>query len=391
MRLHVSTAILVGLFFSSFAIAQEPLSHFDISGNLSFNGASLPTASSSTTQVRAIGWQTTGVTRFNRWFALSSQFGSSTASADSMQLIGFTGPGTMRQYSALAGPRITIPTKGRFNPFVEGLVGADRASTSLVSNGTSVTGREVQLAYALGGGAQINLSRHFGLNFEAQYFDTQDSIAFTGWQPAHFQVAAGVVIRMFNRTPQIAEQHTSPTPDRESSKSVPPTVAENTQVLAPATNSATTVQAVSAVPPLPQPAQSQTTVASSVPVVSSQPAMIARSEPSPHVSSPADGQNMTAAVIPTTSQVVAPAAQPSGTGAQQPTTAAVVMRPAPVVTPTQANPSQPVQAFAQAPPPPVNASVAASDTTVQAEPVPISLGEYARRLREKKQQQQQNH
>ena len=390
MRLRVSTVILFGLFLNPFAIAQEPLSHFDISGNLSFNGASLPTAPGSTTQVRAIGWQTTGVTRFNRWFAFTSQFGSSTASADSMQLIGFTGPGTMRQYSALAGPRITIPTKGRFNPFVEGLVGADRASTSLVSSGTSVTGREIQLAYALGGGAQINLSRHFGLNFEAQYFDTQDSIAFTGWQPAHFQVAAGVVIRMFNRTPQIAEQRTSPTLNGESSKSITAAAVENTQVASPATNTATTVQAVSAVPPLTQPAQSQTTVASSVPVVSSQPAIIARSEPGPHVTGAADGQNMTAAVIPTTSQVVAPVAQTSGTGTQQPNTTAMAMPPAPVVTPTHANASQPVQAFAQAPPPPATASVATSDTTVQEEPAPISLGEYARRLREKK-QQQQNH
>ena len=199
-------AIVSGVLCSSFAFAQTT-SHFDLSGNMSFNGATLtPAPSAGSAQVNAFGWQTSGVTHLNRWMGLTSQFSSGYATSDAIQLIGYTGPGSMRHYSMLVGPRIIFPTRSRFSPFVEGLVGADRASTSLVSNGIPVTGRELQTAYAFGGGAQVGVSRHFGLNFEAQYFGTQHTAAFTGWEPAHFQISAGIVIRMFGgRDRQIAD------------------------------------------------------------------------------------------------------------------------------------------------------------------------------------------
>ena len=388
MRCRLLSAILCSTLISSVGFAQE-LSHFDISGNLSFDGATLPSAPGASTQVRAIGWQTSGVTRLNRWFALTSQFGGSSASADAIQLIGYTGPGTVRHYSMLAGPRITLASHSRFNPFIEGLVGADRASTDLISNGVSVTGRQIQVAYAIGGGAQIELSRHFGLNFQTQYFTTQDSLAFTGWQPAHLQFSTGIVIRMFGRTPQVAQERSIPNPTATASaKSEPAAEAENREVETPV-NTVMTVRPASADLMVRAPVEPQTIpisptqiptiqqpmitpeVASSVAAAVIEPVATAKAviTPSPVVTP----TSQPVAVVPM-SQVLTPAPRPAEIGAQTSTSpvAQQVLSPAPR-------------------PAAVSTPIAAPQTVVQAqaEAPPVSLGEYARRLREKK--QQQNH
>ena len=367
MKSHIAFAILSGALLSSVALAQAPPSRFDISGNLSFNGATLPAAPSST-QVRAFGWQSSGVTRLSRWMALTSQFGSGYASSDSIQLIGYTGAGTMRHYSMLVGPRFTIPAGGRFSPFVEGLVGADRASTDLVSNGTYVTGSEIQVAYAFGGGTQINLSKHFGLNFEGQYFGTQHTIAYTGWEPSHLQLTAGIVFRMYGRGPQIAEHRPPSAPSSNNSTQPGPEaiVARSAEKEAPVTNQVSGTQ-----PTIPHssaqlPVQPQAIPESNMPVVNTNQLAV------------------TQTVVPG-GQVVTPARQTA------PSTSPMATPTAPVVAAAlPVNSGQPaVQTSSQASRPSVQAVAVVPQTLDQAPPQapPISLGEYARRLREKKQQQ----
>ena len=392
MKCRLACAVLSGVLLGSFAAAQTP-SHFDLSGNLSFNGATLPSAPSS---VQAIGWQTSGVTRVNRWLALTSQFSSSSASVDSVQLVGYTGPGTLRHYSVMTGPRFIIPTRSRFSPFVEGLVGGDWASTNLTSNGTSVTGKEIQVAYAFGGGAQVIVSRHFALNFEGQYLNTEHTLAYTGWEPAHFQIAAGVVIRMFGRSPQIAEQSHRPTPASSSSSepSTPATVAENTQSETPATNIATNIQPVASTP-IVQPVQPPVT-ASNV-----QPPSMSYTTTSASATAPAGAPVAVAPIIMRTAKLAAPAVEANTTTPQVLTPAPqsslstpYAMKPA-VQTVAAVSPVSPSLAPVQpsvrvSQPPATSAAVASPQTIDQAEAPPISLGEYARRLREKK-ERSQNH
>jgi Outer membrane protein beta-barrel domain len=378
MKCRFACAVLSGVLLGSFAAAQTP-SHFDLSGNLSFNGATLPSAPSS---VQAIGWQTSGVTRLNRWFALTSQFSSSSASTDSVQLVGFTGPGTLRHYSVMTGPRFIVPTRSRFSPFVEGLVGGDWASTNLTSNGTSVTGKEIQVAYAFGGGAQVIVSRHFALNFEGQYLNTEHTLAYTGWEPAHFQIAAGLVIRMFGRSPQIAEQPHRPTPASSGSSepSMPTAVAENRASEVPTTNVATNIQPVVSTP-IVQPQVAASNV---------QPPSVSYATTSAPATAPAAAP---VAVAPTmTARLPAPVVEAKTTTPQAMTPQVLTPAPQTVATASPVSPSQPpVQPSVRASQPPATvAAVASTQTIDQAEAPPISLGEYARRLREKK-EHSQNH
>jgi hypothetical protein len=252
----------------------------------------------------------------------------------------------------LAGPRIIL-SRSRFSPFIEGLAGADRASTNLVSNGTPVTGRELQTAYAFGGGAQIAMSRHFGLNFEGQYFGTQHTLAFTGWEPAHFQVSAGIVIRMFGRDRQIAEER--PFPPRTMPAAVEPTI---------------------------QPAMASIEVSAPAPSLA--------------IVQPATPVIVTPTAVP---QPVAAFAETSAIQKQQPI---VSVKPAaPIVTAPKIQPvmnakviAPPVPVAQSQPAPQQLAAVPRPPVIAQAQPVqrpqaaPMSLGEYARRLREKKQQEQ---
>ena len=362
MKRRVWIAVVSALLLNSFALPQTT-SHFDLSGNVSFSGAKLANAPSASTQLDAFGWQTSGVTHLNRWLGLTSQFGSSYASSNSLQLIGYTGPGTITHYSMLVGPRITIPLRGRVSPFIEGLAGGDRASTKLVSNGVSVTGREMQLAYSVGGGAQLNLNRRFGVNVEAQYLNTEHTLAFTGWEPANLQISAGIVIHMFSRTPQIAEQRPMPSPT---------TTAPEPSVVASTTS--TTVERTSAPTPVASFQPPSTPVVE--PAIESKAAVVAttRSEPQPVM------------------HVVA--AAPVGTTSPAPVIAAKVAVPAPAVVMQPA--PKPVVAVAPAPAvasmPVAGTPAPAPRVMAQAQPQqqqPLSLGEYARRLREQKQRERQ--
>jgi hypothetical protein len=379
VKRRIWLAIASGVLCSSFAVAQTD-SHFDLSGNLSFNGATFaPATGGSSVQVNTFGWQTSGVTRLNRWLGITSQFGGGYASSNAITLIGYTGPGTVHHYSMLAGPRIIL-SRSRFSPFIEGLAGADRTSTNLVSNGTPVTGRELQTAYAFGGGAQIAVSRHFGLNFEGQYFGTQHTLAFTGWEPAHFQVSAGIVIRMFGRDRQIAEERPFPPPTMPAAvePTIQPTMA-SIEVSAPTPSlaivqPATPIIVTTRVVPQPVVALAETSlIQKQQPIVAVQPIIqptIARVEVAPPS---VQKQQPIVSVKPAPPVVTVPKIQPV-------MNAKVIAPPAPVA---QSQPAP--QQLAAVPRPPV---IAQTQPAQRPQAAPMSLGEYARRLREKKQQEQ---
>jgi len=349
----------------------QTASHFDVAGNLSYSGSQVPGASgTSTTQVNGYGWQASGISHFNRWLSLTSEFSNSSASAGSVSLIGFSGPGTVKHYSVLAGPRIYLPSGSRVSPFVEALAGYDRADTSLTSNGTTVTGNETQIAYAFGGGAQVGLTRRVGLNFEASYFGSEHTLAFTGWEPSHFQVSAGIVIRLFGTRsqPQIAKERPLPPP------TAPPSTTSESASATP-TSAPTQPIAVQEASVQPAPVVSAPLIHAQAPIVTA----AAVNEPIEQTKP-----------IPVPQPVsVAPTATPSPGPKRQPVvTAAVITTPPPVQTPTVQSMPKPIPAPAQpvvaVQPRPVPPQVAQSQPESSQ---PISLGEYARRLREKKQQQ----
>lgn len=420
MTHRVWLAILSAALLSSLAVAQMP-SRFDLTANASLGNAQFPSGS----KVYSLGWQTTGVTHFNRWLGMSSQFSAGYGNINGLQLIGYTGSGTIQRYSSLLGPRITFLSRSRINPYVEGLGGVDYARTKFTSNGTIVTGRELESAYAIGGGAQINMSRRVGLNVEAHYFETNHSFAMLGWTPAHLQISAGLVFRLSQGRQIVADQRPMPVPSPSDTQtaSADSTTATESVPAAPVTTMIVTAapnvetasrptpvvkitesqvvhqQPAVADAPKPVPATTVVTAAPNVePPARPQPAVPAATEnqvihqqpvvaaaPKPATPVVAQFQPSTA-VTPTTlapglSQIAPTQAKTQIQSAIPTPTVAVVAPSRP--TPVQTSPAQ----AATAPRPSVSSTPANTYTVAPTQP--LSLGEYARKLREKKQQHKQ--
>jgi hypothetical protein len=356
--------IACGMLLGSCAFAQRS-SQFDVSGNLSFSGNnSAAIASIPSKQVNAFGWQTSGDSHLNRWLSLTSEFGY--ASADAGDLFGLASPASasVHHYSLLGGPRIMLPVRGRVTPFVEGLAGWDRATTKVTSNGISATGSDLESAYAFGGGAQVNLNRRISFRVQADYFGTEHSSTFLGWQPSHLRVAGGIVIRVVGpRDPrQLAVKHPSspaPSPKVES-------LSAEAKVVEPI-----------------KPVEAEPTVIVSVPATTPTPT---RSAIQAQAAAQAVAEaSMSAAKTQQQSIASAEAAAPSRAANPPAVMAGVV-----IMTPA-AQPHTPVA-------PAANATVSTNAATnfaaparvqqAQVEREPQSLGEYARRIRAKKQQQQ---
>ena len=381
MKHRVCLTLLSAALLSSTSVAQI-MSRFDLTANGSLGNAQLVGAPGGTQQ-RAFGWQTSGISHFNSWLGLASQFSAGYASANSLQLIGYTGNGKIQRYSSLMGPRITFASRSRINPYVEGLGGIDYARTKFTSNGTTVTGRELESAYSIGGGAQINMSRRIGLNVEAHYFETNHSVALLGWMPSHLQISAGLVFRLSNLrdrrilvdrqplpVPSPSEPQTASAESESASIPVPAAPVTTMIVTAPTSSSDAFAR--------PQPAVQATTESH----VTQQKAVVT---PAPKPATPAVAQFQPSTVVSPT-VVVAPSLgqmTPSRSQAQTQASApavAAVTPSRPVQTQVQPAQTQPVTT-----PRPVVSSVPAN-TYTSAPAQPLSLGEYARKLREKKQQ-----
>ena len=385
MKYRACLAILAAVVLGTVGFAQMPSSRFDLTGNVALGNAQFVSTPGTTGSgnVRAFGWQSSGTSHFNRWLGLTSQFTGGYASANSIQLVGYTGAGSVQHYAMLVGPRITFISRSRFHPFIEGLGGTDYALTRFTSNATIVKGRDFQSAYSAGGGAQIDISRRVGLNVEAHYFETQHTVANLGWTPSHLQISAGLVFKLSNlRDRIIVDQkpalEPSPTTDTQTA-SVSPT---STTISSEGTVTTTTAVATPPAPvePVvrPLPVVQATTESQ---VVRQQPAVAAVV-----VAQPA------AAPAPTVAQfqpsVVNPTAVLSQSHAVQVQAAAQTQapqpQPAPIARPVVSSYSAPAVSSYSTTPAPV---AQAQQLQVQ-QAAPLSLGEYARRLREKKQQKQ---
>jgi len=361
VKYRVCLAMLSAAVLSSVGLAQMA-SRFDLTGSASLGNSQFASAPGTTGSgnVRALGWQTSGTSHFTRWLGLTSHFSAGYASANAIQLIGYSGAGKVHHYSMMAGPRITFASRSRFNPFIEGLGGTDYATTKFTSNGAVVTGRELQSAYAFGGGAQIHISRRVGLNVEGHYFDTQHSVAILGWTPSHLQISAGLVFRLSNLRDRriIVDQQPAPVPSPTTdtqTASAEPVVVTAPASAAPVTTMVATAPAPSVEPapaprvepapaPRPQPVIQaatesqpvhQQTVVASQPVVAAPPQPVVASSSQPVVASPSQ-------------PVVASPSQPVVASPSQPTTPTTVaqfqpsvVNPAAVLSQSRAAQAQP--------------------------------------------------
>ena len=431
MKHRVWFSILSAALLSSPAIAQIP-SRFDLTANGSLGNAQLVGAPSGSQQ-RSFGWQTSGISHFNSWLGMASQFSGGYASANSLQLIGYTGNGKIQRYSSLMGPRITFASRSRINPYVEGLGGIDYATTKFTSNGTIVTGRELESAYSIGGGAQIRMSRRIGLNVEAHYFETNHSVALLGWMPSHLQISAGLVFRLSNLrdrrmvvdrqplpVPSPSETQTASTESESATTPVPAAPVTTMIVTAPSSDTFSRPQPVqptaeshaaqqeaivapafkAATPTVVAPVTAMTITPTSE--TSTRPQPVVKATPESHAVQ--QQAVVTPSPKPTTAKVVAqfqpstvvsptvvapglsqmsPSQSQAQTSAPAPVTATAATPSRPVQSPVQTTQAQPVTTSRPA------VSSVSANTYTAAPAQPLSLGEYARKLREKKQQHKQ--
>jgi hypothetical protein len=289
-----------------------------------------------------------------------------------------------RYYTFLAGPRFAY-RKGKVTPFVHGLFGLDRSpvfgdTTYDPANQTSISPYGNGFAALAGGGFDYAISRRLTFRSQGDYLFHQT--AFATPTANNFRVMAAIVFtfgqtessayaRRHTNPTVMAQSHSIPAADQRVSEPVavpaPNPDVENAQVVQPAAEPVVAAVQVPAEPQIPMPM---------VPAAS--PTLVAKVEPP---------------VINTTPTVVSQQPPPPAAIVPVPVVAAKAVAPPPVITPAPAVVSQPtapapVQAVA-------SASIVTGPNSVVISQGPAqwqassqqeeSLGDVARRYREKKQ------
>lgn len=96
----------------------------------------------------------------------------------------------------LFGPRYSVRSRTRLAPFGQFLVGGVHGFDALFPTRNGPSTAPDALAFAAGGGLNINLSRHLGIRaFQADYMQTQLPNGGNDRQN-HLRLAAGIVLRL---------------------------------------------------------------------------------------------------------------------------------------------------------------------------------------------------
>lgn len=187
--LTIAASVLVG----SFLLAQDETPKVQAFGGFSlfhqrnggFDGTNLDAALGEPTgtfrpATNFEGWNAEAQYNADRWLGIAVDFNGrygSPMTATSVSRV--SGLPDATSYSFLAGPVISYRTKLRFTPFAHVLVGIDRTSLKastlrgLPSPVTTAATTYTDVAFALGGGVDYRLARHFALRLaQLDYFRT---------------------------------------------------------------------------------------------------------------------------------------------------------------------------------------------------------------------------
>jgi outer membrane immunogenic protein len=173
--------ILFGFIFllASSSKAQEGKG-FEIAGNyqyVRFNPGS------GTSGINCQGGSGSGAAYFTATFGVVGEFGA-------CKVTGLPSGASAHEMDYLFGPRVYFHSHGRVFPFVQALFGAERFSAGLSGVGSGSTNA---FATAVGGGADVTLTRHVSLRaFQVDYLYTH----FGGASQNNFRVQTGIVWRI---------------------------------------------------------------------------------------------------------------------------------------------------------------------------------------------------
>ena len=152
---------------------------FEVSGNYQFvrfnpgNGAS---------GINCHGGSGSGAAYFNAWFGIVGEFGA-------CKVTGLPSGVSSHEMDYLFGPRAYFHVRGRVSPFAQALFGGERLSAGVTGIGSGSTNA---FAAALGGGADVTLTRHVSLRaVQFDYLYTH----FGGARQNNFRLQSGIVWR----------------------------------------------------------------------------------------------------------------------------------------------------------------------------------------------------
>ncbi|HEX7962490.1 MAG TPA: hypothetical protein VF493_21435 [Terriglobales bacterium] len=418
-----SLILAVLLLVSSLSFAQD-FSRYELSGGISYGG--IDTSDLKTPR----GFAGSFATNMNRWFSMETSVGAQFLT-QSVVLSGTTTSLNTGFYSFLSGPRLSY-RRGRVTPFAHGLVGWARSLdyTKTTYNATNLTFTVPygnQLGAAAGGGMDYWITPRIALRTQGDYFLTQPDGTLGFHMTNNFRIVGGIVFTFGSTSTRTASMKHHARPTRRQTN-------EDALVKEPPQTAAPAVVITSAAPPSSPTApgatmgaiqssmivgkQTSTPAAAPAPVVTITPKQDPFTPPAKPATSVANTTPAPAAS--TTTAVVRPQvpAKPAisvanTTPAPAPATATAVVRP-----PVPSKPGSPVASTTPAPAPATAAAVvrppapappASSVATATPTPAPagstavirlpaparattptsqpdeqFSLGDYARKLREKK-------
>jgi outer membrane immunogenic protein len=120
---------------------------------------------------------------FNSWLGVVGEFGM-------CKVTGTPSGVSAHEMNYLFGPRAYFPTHGRVYPFVQALAGGERLSAGLTGVGSASSN---SFAMAVGGGADVTLTRHVSLRaLQFDYLYTR----FGGSTQNNFRLQSGIVWRI---------------------------------------------------------------------------------------------------------------------------------------------------------------------------------------------------
>jgi opacity protein-like surface antigen len=153
---------------------------FELSGNYQFVRFNPGGGSSG---VNCHGGAGSGAAYLKSWLGVVGEFGA-------CKVTGVPSGASAHEMDYLFGPKVAFHSRGRVFPFVQALFGGERFSASVSGVGSNSTNA---FATALGGGADVTLTRHFSLRaVQVDYLYTH----FSGASQNNFRLQSGLVWRI---------------------------------------------------------------------------------------------------------------------------------------------------------------------------------------------------
>lgn len=171
--------LVLALAATGSAMAQEGRG-FEIAGNYQYVRFNPGSGASG---INCQGGSGTGAAYLNSWLGIVGEFGA-------CKVTGLPSGASSHEMDYLFGPRAYLHPHGRVFPFVQALAGGERLTAGFTSVGSGSTNA---FAMALGGGADITLTRHVSLRaVQVDYLYTH----FGGTSQNNFRLQSGLVWRI---------------------------------------------------------------------------------------------------------------------------------------------------------------------------------------------------